>query len=178
MTKYLISMQTNIITVDDINLNFIIKQIKDEKELTFSSMRKIRDLLSFNSVNASLIVATLITSIELICSNNIENKPESYKNVYALVYALKDDEENNLYIETKSAESLEACNFNNRIKEIKDAKEIMQSEIGSIDSTINTDCTFKININEKKSNKILIKLGIDKFDELNRKIYECDIEKI
>jgi hypothetical protein len=189
MIQYLVSQQTSILTIDDINLVNFIKRTDDNKSKNYTVFKKISKLNALTNANnffniASVISTVEITSILPTVSRWKNNDAPSNTRVFGLMYKKSSDVNNVYYVEPVICDDIVTASsiLNTRIEGydnvIKESISVFQigSIIGSDENKESIkDKRFSIAINEQKVPSMLIKEGLDSFKEFNRKVYVAEL---
>lgn len=191
MIKYFSTVQTNIITTEDINLVSLMKRFdENDKEEAYSMFKKVSGLNNLNNQNMMYNMASMLVCVELSLLNgktiNKDVKEEDIEHAYGLMYKKGDD--GNIYVEPIIAKNIKLASeiFDKRIEKYKDIDKDSIS-IYNIGNFIISDNNKKIDkyryvidAKEQLMASTIIKKGLDSYAEFNRKIYssELNIEEL
>ena len=188
MIKYLSTLQTNIISIQDINLTSLVKRIveeDDEQQIEkLSVFKKVDDINSLTNDNLKYHMCSMLVCIEIARSSkmvDMKNPSNNIIKIYGLIYKLFDDD--HVYIEPIVADDIKSAGdiFNKRIELINniDKESISIYSIGKVSKNhkLDENIRYKISILEQGMSGLLIKKEFDSFKEFNRKIYTCDLEE-
>ena len=193
MTKYIISQQNRINTMDDVNMLFYIRKGSedDENADNFTVLKKFNNFAQLtNDVNIYNVV-TAVTYVDI--GDNMPDKINFSKNeldesklgsVYGVVY--NKITSNVFYVEVAFCKDMEAAQelFTKRLDgyENIDKKSVTIFEFGKL---LNTEANDKfiygrrrlIVVKTMDSPGLLMKSGIDSFEEFNRKLFTCELNE-
>ena len=193
MTKYIISQQNRINTMDDVNMLFYIRKGSedDENADNFTVLKKFNNFAQLtNDVNIYNVV-TAVSYVDI--GSNMPDKIDFSKNeldeskigmVYGVVY--NKITSNVFYVEVAFCKDMEAAQelFTKRLDgyENIDKKSVTIFEFGKL---LNTEANDKFIYSRRRlivvktmdSPGLLIKSGIDSFEEFNRKLFTCELNE-
>lgn len=193
MTKYIISQQNRINTMDDVNMLFYIRKGSedDENADNFTVLKKFNNFAQLtNDVNIYNVV-TAVSYVDI--GSNMPDKIDFSKNeldeskigmVYGVVY--NKITSNVFYVEVAFCKDMEAAQelFTKRLDgyENIDKKSVTIFEFGKL---LNTEANDKFIYSRRRlivvktmdSPGLLMKSGIDSFEEFNRKLFTCELNE-
>lgn len=193
MAKYIISQQNRILTMDDVNMLFYIRKGSedDENAEKYTVLKKFNNFSQLNNAINAYNVIMVVSLVDI--ASNLPDKIDIASNtlddnklgtVYGVAYNKLTS--NVFYVEAAFCKDMEAAQelFSKRLDgyENIDKKSVTVFEFGKL---LNTEANDKFICSRRRlivvktmdSAGLIMKIGIDAFEEFNRKLFTCELNE-